>query len=481
MKQLIFMALVTSIGVGGTVLTGPFIGVLVYYFYAVLRPQFVWEWSLRTYDLHTFPWSFYVAITTMTITAATAIGILSYSSSGPAPGYPRPRLTVTHFLLWGFALMVTLSTIFARHPEVAIIYYMELIKLFIMFTVAAFAVQRLNQLWWLLITVSIADIYVSYEVNFHYFATGYLFLAKQGFGGLDNNGAALMFAMIIPSCYFLWEATASRYRWVFLIGIAFLGHAVLLSFSRGAMLSLIVTAPLLLLYSQKRKYIIGFLAVAGLGVLVTAGPEVQDRFFSISQHDADESAQSRLTTWKIAMRMAIEEPLFGLGVRNSNLYTKAYGADIEGRSIHSQYLQIAADCGMIASGLFVLMLGSALLSAWRARVAVRGRTDPDAVRVRAMAAGVSCGLAIYTVGASFLSLDTFEMPYILVLMAAQLHGLRPGDVSCSNQAPATRSQVPVVSRSWPQPGTPMATRIRPPRPQPQPRFHNVYDGLRSDQ
>lgn len=479
MKQLLFMALVTAIGVSGTVLTGPFVGVLVYYFYAVLRPQFVWEWSLRTYDLHTFPWSFYVAITTMMVTAATALGILSYPSSGPVPGCPKPRLTATHFLLWGFAIMVTLSTIFARHPEVAIVYYMELIKLFIMFTVAAFAVQRINQLWWLLIAVSIADIYVSYEVNFHYFATGYLFLAKQGFGGLDNNGAALMFAMIIPSCYFLWEANTNRFRWVFLVGIAFLGHAVLLSFSRGAMLSLIVTAPLLLLYSQKRKYIMVFLVIAGMGVLATAGPEVQERFFSISQHEADESAQSRMTTWKIAIKMAMEEPVFGLGVRNSNLYTKAYGADMDGRSIHSQYLQIAADCGIIASALFVLMLGSALRSAWRARRAVHGRTDTEAVRVRAMAAGVSCGLAVYTVGASFLSLDTFEMPYILVLIAAQLQGLRVGEIHPNSDHVVVKNAVPRDVPLWPKPGTPMSSPIGKTRLPPQHRFHNVHDGLRS--
>ena len=336
MKQLVLMVLVTGLGIGGSVLTGPFVGVLVYYFYAVLRPQFVWEWSLRNYDLHTFAWSFYVAVTAMVVTAATATGILRYPASGPAPGYPKPRFVAAHYLLWAFAVWVTLSTLFARHPDVAQRYYMELVKLFVMFTVAAFAVQRVRQLWWLLITVTLADIYVAYEVNFHYFSTGYMFLAKQGFGGLDNNGAALMFAMMVPGCYFLWEATAGRFRWAFLAGIAFLGHAVLLSFSRGAMLSLAVTAPLLLVYSQRKKYVFGFLAVAGVGVVATAGPEVQDRFFSISEHDADASAQSRLTTWTIALRMAAEEPLFGFGVRNSNLYTKSYGADIQaGRSTAS--------------------------------------------------------------------------------------------------------------------------------------------------
>jgi len=477
MKQLFFLVIATGLGIGGSVLTGPYIGVLVYYLYAVLRPQFIWEWSLMNYDLHTFPWSFYVAITAMLVTALTAIGVLGYPASGPEPGYPPPRRVATHYFLWAFAVWVSLSTLMARHPQVAFLYYVELIKLFLMFTVAVFAVQRIGQLWWLLVTVTVADIYVAYEVNFHYFSTGYMFLAKQGFGGLDNNGAALMFAMMIPTCYFLWEATQSRFRWVYLGGVAFLGHAVLLSFSRGAMLSLVVTAPLLLLYSQRRKQLFAVLCLAGVCAVATAGPEVQNRFFSITQHDADESAQSRLTTWKIAITMAAEEPLFGFGVRNSNLYTKAYGADIEGRSIHSQYLQIAADCGVVGSGLFIGLLASALISAWRARQAVRGRTDSDAVRVRAMAASVSCGLAVYALGASFLSLDTFEMPYILMMLAGQLQGLRPGEATVTRSSADSGggiSEAKVRRSGWPGPREPLSTPVGKRRKSPEIRFHKIH-------
>ena len=482
MKQLVFMVLVTTLGIGGSVLSGPFIGVLVYYLYAVLRPQFAWEWSLRNFGLHTFPWSFYVAVSAMIITAATAVGLLRFPASGPAPGYPKPKFVAAHYLLWAFAIWVTLSVVFARHPDVAMRYYTELIKLFVMFTVAVFAVQRVRQLWWLLIVVTLADVYTAYEVNFHYFSTGYMYLAKNGFGGLDNNGAALMFAMIVPACYFLWEATTGRFRWVYLAGIAFLGHAVLLSFSRGAMLSLMVTSPLLLVYSQRKKYVFGFLAVAGLGVAITAGPEVQDRFFSISEHDADASAQSRFKTWSIAIQMASEEPLFGFGVRNSNLYALEYGADIDGRSVHSQYLQIAADCGFVGSGLFIALMAASLYSAWTARRAVRGRTDPDAMQVRAMSAAVSCGLAVYAVGASFLSLDTFEMPYVLMLIAAQLHGLRPGEATTATGDTVVTARVPAkpagaARRSWPTPGTPMSARVGRVRPQPEPRYHRVHEGM----
>ena len=71
---------------------------------------------------------------------------------------------------------------------------------------------------------------------------------------------------------------------------------------------------------------------------------------------ADASANSRLTTWRIAWQMAGENPIFGLGIRNSNLYTYDYGADMPGRTIHSQYLQTAADSGLVGLGLYLAAL-----------------------------------------------------------------------------------------------------------------------------
>lgn len=445
MKQLAIMIVATALGGGGSVVAGPFAGVLVYYLYAVLRPQFLWEWSLQPFGAHDVAWSFYVAVAAMLSTLLTATGIIRFPSSGPSAGLPPPKLGPTHFLLWAFAIHVTLSFLFARNPTHALPFYTECVKLFVMFTVAAFAVRRLSQVWVLLATVGLADVFVAYEMNFHYFANGYMFLSQQGFGGLDNNGAALMFAMGVPVCYFLWESTRHPLRWVYVVGIALLGHAVLLSFSRGAMVSLLLTAPLLFVFSQRKKQVGAFLCVAAAGVLLTAGPQVQERFLSISAHDVDESANSRKTTWAIAAKMATESPVFGFGVRNSNLYTRQYGADMEGRSIHSMYLQIAADSGWVGAGLFVALLGSGWVSTARARRAVRGRTDDDAVRIRAVCAATDCSLAVYAIGAAFLSLDTFEFPYIMLLLAAQTAGL-----AAASRAPAevVSGKLPAAPLRW---------------------------------
>jgi hypothetical protein len=60
MKPLAFMLTSLFVGVFGTLFRGPAWGLIVYYIYAVLRPQFLWEWALPA-----VPWSFIVACTVL--------------------------------------------------------------------------------------------------------------------------------------------------------------------------------------------------------------------------------------------------------------------------------------------------------------------------------------------------------------------------------------------------------------------------------
>jgi probable O-glycosylation ligase (exosortase A-associated) len=257
-------------------------------------------------------------------------------------------------------------------------------------------------------------------MNYLYFVNGYLSIYKRGFGGLDNNGAALMLAMGAPMCLFAWEGFTRWYRWLFLLAIPVLIHAVLMSYSRGAMLSLLVACPLLWLRSrQKVRISLVYVGVAFL-VPVLAGKEIQGRFMTIEQNEVDESANSRRQSWHAAVMMANEYPIFGLGPRGANMMSAQYGADIEGRTIHSQYLQTAADNGWVGLGLYLSMFGACWLSLHQARRRLAGREDQTARRARAVASGLEGALAVFCFGALFLSLEVVELPYLLLFLCAQL-------------------------------------------------------------
>lgn len=419
-KQLVFVAGLVFVGVGGSFVLSPVYGVSVYYFFAVLRPQTLWDWALPE-DVR---WSFYVAVATLAATGLWRLGLYSPIRAAVAPWYGNLKYTRTHWLFLAFALWVTLSCFTARNTTRAWAAYDDFLKIFVMFFCSTFVLRAAKELWLIYVLALGAAVFFAYEVNFKYVTERRnLFISQVTKDGWDNNALGLMLAMVVPLCYFAWEGTRHWMRWAFLAVIPVLLHAVLLSYSRGAMLSLIVVAGLVFLRARNKKFI-GLVFAAVLACLpVMAGKEIQERFVSIGKQDVDASAQSRWTTWKIAVRMANEAPLLGFGVRNSNLYTYEYGADMKGRTIHCLYLQIAADSGWVAMLFYLAMLFSLLIGLGEVRRSLRRWDDPDTARVKAMASGLECSLVMFAFGAFFLSLEVFEMPYVLILLSVQLHAI----------------------------------------------------------
>ncbi|MBL8821540.1 MAG: O-antigen ligase family protein [Planctomycetia bacterium] len=410
MKQMFFMVPTMAIGTLGSFFSHPYQGVLIYYLYAVLRPQFIWQWSLPL-----VAWSFYVSLCAILATIAWRIGILDFDGDEN-----KLSNNIGHYSVFAFATWISLTYFTARHPEVSYPFFIEYLKMFTMFIVARYAIAYLQHVWFIYLSITITLCYIAYEVNEIYLSLGYLYVYRRGYGGLDNNGAALMLAMGVPLCLYAWDGIRHWVRWGFLLFIPVIIHAVLTSYSRGAMLATVLCIPLFYMRCRSKKQ----LAIILLGIAAImpflAGKEIQERFFSIQQHDIDESANSRRKSWSIAIQMATESPIVGFGIRNSNLYTYAYGADMEGRTIHSQWLQTAADSGYVALGLYLVCYVGMYLCCRRVRKALGKRDDYDARRARIIVNGCEGALVLFAIGATFLSLENFELPYILFLLAAQI-------------------------------------------------------------
>jgi probable O-glycosylation ligase (exosortase A-associated) len=404
-KQLAFMIATTLVGTVGVYQYSPFLGVAVYYLFAVLRPQYMWKWSLP----EDVSWSWYVAI-------ATIGAALFNKTKGIA-------LTGAHWSVLVFGSWVTVTFFTAYDHDAAFLWYIEYLKIFIMFAVSATLIHTVRQVWVLMTIAALALGYISYEVNYLYFVDHYLGIHRNGYGGLDNNGAGLMLAMGAPLCYFVWEGSRSRWRWGYLALVPVIVHAVLMTYSRGAMVSLIAVIPLFILRSRRRFWLLAFAAGMVFLVPIMAGKEIRERFFTLEQTEIDESAISRRASWAAAWAMAKDHPVFGVGVRNSNLFSYQYGADVAGRTIHSQYLQIAADNGFVGLGLYLGVFGLTWWGLRQARKRAAPGTDQESQQAYAVCCGVEGSLLVFCVGGAFLSLEVFELPYLLFLLGAQVHGV----------------------------------------------------------
>lgn len=412
MKQTLFMMALTLMGTAGVFLVEPFWGVAIYYLFAVLRPQSMWEWSLPP-DIR---WSNYVAIASMFGSIGLALGMLPFGrEAGTFAGFKR-----AHKAMFVFAVWVCITYLTAYNRDAAWFYIVEYMKLFVMYFVATIVVRNIRQIWILYLLTAGSLGYIAYEINFLYLVNGRLDIYHRGYGGVDNNGAGLMLAVGVPLCVYAWQASKKIWRWAFLGLVPFLLHAILLSYSRGAMVGIVVGVPLIIVRATRRRQFAA--AVIALAVLVPAmaGEQVREEFLSSGDYQEDGSAQSRFGSWTAAIRMANDHPILGMGLRNSSLYSYQYGSDQEGRVIHSQFFQILADCGYPGLALYLVVLATAWLSLRQVRKAMKGRTDDEAMLIKSMASGIECGLFVFCVSAAFLSVELFELPYVLLLLSAQL-------------------------------------------------------------
>jgi probable O-glycosylation ligase (exosortase A-associated) len=418
--KLALLALITLFGVGGSLAFTPFIGLAVYYLFATLRPQYLWEHDLP----QDVPWSFFVALSAMFGVFVWKLGEWARANTA-RDKIASPPQGLAHLSFFFFAVWIIITYYTAGDKEVAFPAFNEYIKIFVMYGVASVVITNLKQLWTIYLIVTGSLCYIALEMNDIYFRQGFMKIYRSGYGGLDNNGAALMLAMGVPLCLFAWDGIRHWVRWGFLLMIPFIIEAVMISFSRGAMLSILVCSPLFLLRCTRKRQITILMVILGSFIVVMAGSEIRDRFFSVQKFDQDDSANSRLTSWKIAWQMANEHPFFGFGIRNSNLHTYSYGADMEGRTIHSQYLQIAADSGLMGLSLYLITIGFFMLAVRKARrhtlalIAHEGMT-PDSQLKITIVNGLESSMVIFCVGGAFLSLENFELPYIVLLMGAQL-------------------------------------------------------------
>lgn len=429
MKHFLIMLAVTLLGSAAAIAV-PFWGVMLYYGFATLRPQYLWEWSLS--QAPQLRWSLTAG---MVAVVATLVNLPSILRT-----FRGNKVLV---LLMVYTVLMLLSLLTAFNPKVASYWAQEYGKVFLMALVATLVIQRFWQVRAMGIMIALCLGYIAYEVNYLYFVEGgRLDIFHHGYGGLDNNGAGALLVLGIPFAYFLATSPVGAWstaRRIFggLLGLAIL-HAVMMTYSRGAMLTAAVGLVWLLVHHRPRFHAAGMSVVLAGAVLFMAGDEIRDRFLSTADYENDESALSRFDSWEAAADIALAHPILGKGVRNSNAYSQNYGADLAGRTIHNQYLQIAADSGIPAAGVYITMILIGIVGLSRARRRCfqaeqafengpepTGPHDRDELVARARDAGMLClglqtSLMMFSFSGLFLSVELVEVPWLLIVLAGIL-------------------------------------------------------------
>ena len=360
MKGLIFTYAPTY-GARIASLANPYAGLLVYICFAIIKPEALWYWSV--------PEGNYSRIVAVALLFGWVIHGLGRWNLGKAFGIVA--------VLIAYWLWASLSATMAADQTLAWKYVEELTKIVLPFFVGISTINSVRRLKLLAWVVVVSHGYVAFEMNRSYFG-GFNRVQDVGFAGLDNNSFAIAMVASTGMAFFL--GLHAENWW--LKGIAlFAGllsaHTVMLTFSRGGMVALILTAFVTFLLIPKRPiYFLVFGIAIAVGIRL-AGPEVRDRFKSsfAEEQDRDYSAESRLQLWADCCDSMGKNPILGVGPNNWPLVAPTYGWPI-GKEAHSLWMQLRAELGIPGLLFLVLFYGLTVVRLWPLAREYAPVTDP---------------------------------------------------------------------------------------------------------
>jgi len=267
--------------------------------------------------------------------------------------------------------------------------------------------------------------YVGFEQNLDYLK-GYNF-AGEGFGGLDNNcfGVGLV-ATIGPALALMLGAKSWRERAIAATCAALILHTTLLTFSRGALVGLLVVGVTAFVIMPKRPKYIAVLVVTALIAIRLTGPELAARYATAmaAEEQRDESAESRIDLWRDCLRVVQANPVFGVGPGNFKVIAASLGWP-SGKQAHTTWLQTAAENGAPGGVLLLLVFATAIVKLWplaRAQITEANRYEV------AMASGIIMCIVGFMVAGQFVSLGGLELPYYATMVGVALLKEKPSPV-----------------------------------------------------
>lgn len=384
----------------------PFVGLLTFSWLAYMRVQDL-AWGFA----QSMRWSYYVAI-------VMAAGFVAQRRERWF--LPDWRIyTMMVMVLWVIAGAIASDLPAAARPMQfdRVLEFVKIVGIAVFTTAVVRTREHLRLLVWI---IALSFAFYGVKDGVWGLLKGFGGRIIQGPGGMiaDNNDYALAMAMTVTMLFSIAQAEARPVlRRAFFAMVPLCVITVLLTYSRGGLLSLLTGGFVMLWRSPFRwRGILGALVAAGI-VLAVMPQSMYDRFASIAEYEEDGSAQSRLRSWGVGYRMAIDNPILGVGLQAFRPHYIDYvinptPAELsgEGRKVaHNSYIQMWAECGTPSLLMYLTMIVGSFFTIWRVRSRAR-RIYLDSWILHYCTL-FEASLAAFVVGSTFLNRAHFDLIY----------------------------------------------------------------------
>lgn len=378
----------------------PFIGLAVFSWLAYMRVQdLTWGFARG------MRWSYYVAIVTF------AGFLVSPERRRWFARDVRCYMLITMVVILGVGILMAQSPNLQQLDR--FLEYCKVVAVALFTTAIVNTKERLRVLLWV---IALSFGFFGIKSGLWGIASGGRSAIIRGPGGMlaDNNDFSLALSMAVPMLFHLgWTERRPEIRKVFFFALPLTVITVGLTHSRGGFLS--VSAAIGAMVWRSRNRLQGLLVggLVAVAALLAAPQEYKERLLTILEPSEEGSASSRLRAWGIATRMALDNPVLGVGMYKFKQHYKQYHLNYQpGEGVivaHSSYFQIWAECGTPALLLYLGMIVGSFVTCWRVRAAARRRYHTSWIINYANMFEAS--LAAFVVGSTFLNRAHFDLFY----------------------------------------------------------------------
>ncbi len=240
-------------------------------------------------------------------------------------------------------------------------------------------------------------------------------------GDPNDLALVLLYPMAFAIATFLERSLSKFERFFSFSTFCILLYALLATQSRGGLLGFLAVVSLFA-YNRVRSKVLLFSggAISLMILFIVAG--ISERSSGgAAEEGIDESAMGRLYAWEAAWNMALDNPIFGVGISNFYYNYFYYSPHWDGlnHAVHSTWFGVLAESGFVGLILFVTLIVSTLLISLKMLKTVNDEGHTPGIRVALNAA--PAGIIGFIISGTFLTQGFIWPIYLQVALVIALN------------------------------------------------------------
>lgn len=283
----------------------------------------------------------------------------------------------------------------------------------------------------------VAGIAINNSINGIGLVEGSRVTIGRDFGSMLGDPNDLSLVLMFPLAFAISQASTTGIplvKRILSVGVTvLLLAAVIATQSRGGLLgSLAVVGIFAFKVIRSKSLLITLGAIGAIGLYLVAG--ISDRASGgAAEQGVDESAMGRIYAWEAAFKMALDNPLTGVGLDNffSNYFFYSSHWDGLNHAVHSTWFGVLAETGFLGLIIFVILITSLIKTIRSTLKQLSETTNTIDPNLNAAAYAVYAGLIGTIVSGTFLT-QGFNWPiYILAALVVAIANI--SQTACQNE------------------------------------------------